>query len=117
MTDKTKIDALIILGILILPIYISNRGSPIITRKRALNVAKNERSRYVIFLEYFWQIQIILSIVLSSMVIMIINGWEYYSIENKALLLILSFVLLFSSGFLSSIPAMVMTNHWRKDGR
>lgn len=102
---------LVILGFGMLPVYVMQNGAPAITRKKAMRTSKNKLA--ILILRKFWILHGLNTIIGSSALIYQIETWnDDVNIVRVALIVTFLLSALFS-GIMASIPAYVMTKHWK----
>jgi len=114
MTYRLEMYLLLIAGFILLPIYMSNRGSPLITRKKALKIASHEQRFFAQLLKSFWLIHLAISLLISTVVILIIENWNSNSSIGNVILLTLAGILFVLSGTLASLPSYVILKDWKR---
>ena len=114
--NKIELYSLVVLGFVLLPITVTNRGAPTISVKRALEISADGGVR-TFLLRRIWKIHFAVSLLTSTVVIAIIERWDLNSLAVNGILISAACALTIASGALASMPSYIIVTHWKRRQR
>jgi hypothetical protein len=114
--NKIELYSLMVLGLVLLPITITNRGAPAISAKRALEISADGGVR-TFLLRHIWIVHFVISLLTSAAIIALIECWDFNSSTVNGILIVAACALTIASGALASMPSYIIITHWKRRQR
>ena len=110
--NRLAIYPLLVIGLATLPVYVMNNASPMITRKKAIKYADSKISLYL--LKRFWVLHGLTVAVESCTLIYLMEEWHDQETAVKVGLVVLLLACAVFSAVIASMPAYILTKHWKR---